>query len=204
MEKPAQNLFPLHDLIKNRWSPRSFASESVGLENLSSLFEAARWAPSGGNLQPWSFIIASAADQESQARFLDVLSEGNVRWARQAPILVLTVAKMDRAEGKANPWALYDLGQSVATLSFQASALGISVHQMGGFDRQKAQVLFSIPSGYEPVTVLAIGYQGSLEDLPEDLRSRETEMRSRKAQADFVFYGEWNQPLREVVQEVLI
>lgn len=195
MKNPAQNQHPIHDLLRERWSPRAFSSQPVDLEKLLSLFEAARWSPSGGNLQPWAFIVSTTEDAEAYAKFIEILSPRNQLWAKNAPVLILALAKRERQEGKLNPWAFYDLGQSVAHLTLQASVMGLSVHQMGGFDAEKARGLFEIPASYEPATVIAIGYQGDPDKLPDEMRLRELEARSRKPLADFVFEGRWNEPL---------
>ncbi|HVO42148.1 MAG TPA: nitroreductase family protein [Aggregatilineales bacterium] len=195
MEKPAVNDHPIHDLLKNRWSPRSFSDRPVATEDLLSLFEAARWSPSGGNAQPWAFIVVTQADPEAHRNFVEILTGRNPLWAKDAPVLVLSIAKREYQPGTANPYAYYDLGQAVAHLTMQASTLGLSVHQMGGVDKLKARALFDIPEGYDPVTAIAIGYQGDLSALPEGLRERELEARTRKPLTDFVFGQRWNEPL---------
>src|SRR3974377_1979533 len=134
MNKSAQTHYPILDFLKNRWSPRAFAARSVELEKLLSLFEAARWSPSGGNLQPWAFIVTKRSEPEAFEKLLGTLSERNRVWAQHAPVLVLTVVRRERAPGQPNLWAMYDVGQAVAHLSVQASALGLAVHQMAGFD----------------------------------------------------------------------
>jgi nitroreductase len=195
MHKPASNQFAILDLLKTRWSPRAFSSRKIEREQVLSLFEAARWAPSGGNLQPWFFIVADDQDQEAHLLFSQIMSERNAGWAKQAPILVLAVAQTERSEGQPNPWAYYDLGQAVAHLNLQASAFDLSIHQIGGFDKDKARKLLQIPEGYDPVTMIAIGYQGNHSDLPEDLQKREMQPRVRKPVDEFVFRGTWNEPI---------
>jgi nitroreductase len=193
MEKTAVTEYSIHPILHNRWSPLAYAPEPVPPDALYSLFEAARWAPSSGNLQPWSFVVVTRQDAEAHARFSEILMGNNRVWAPSAPVLLLAVAQMERKPGVPNTFALYDLGQAVANLSMQASALGLSMRQMGGFDREKARELFEIPAGYEPVTAIALGYHGSPEDLPEDLRGREMQARTRKPLADFVFHRRWGQ-----------
>jgi len=119
----------------------------------------------------------------------------NPLWAPSVPTLVLAVTKLNPDRPGANPYAYYDLGQAVAHLTVQASALGLYVHQMGGFDHDKARQLFEIPEGYELMTIVAIGYAGSLHELPDELRERESAPRTRKSLTDFVFEEHWNQPL---------
>lgn len=195
MQKPAPTQYPVHDLLKNRWSPRAFSAQPVEPAALLSLFEAARWSPSGGNVQPWSFIVTTQSDPEPHARLLSTLGERNQLWAKSAPVLVLTVAQVEREPGKPNPYARYDLGQSVAHLSIQAGALGLFVHQMAGFDARKARELFELPEAYEAVTVFALGYAGDPEQLPGEMRERELAPRVRKPLGEFVFNGAWKQPI---------
>ena len=197
MNKSAQTQYPILDFLKNRWSPRAFAARPVELHKLLSLFEAARWSPSGGNQQPWSFIVTNQTEREPFEKLLGTLNERNQDWAKHAPVLVLSVVQRERATGQPNPWATYDVGQAVAHLSVQATALGLVVHQMAGFDRQKAAELFALPEGYDALTVFAIGYEGDPATLPAGLRERELEQRSRKPLKEFVFDGAWQAPLQE-------
>lgn len=191
MQKPAVTATPIHEILQNRWSPRAFSPRPVEAEKILSLFEAARWAPSGGNLQPWRFIVTRASDPEPHARLLATLSERNQVWASRAPVLVLTAAAREREPGKPNPWAVYDVGQAAAHLSIQAEALGLRVHQMAGFDQAKAREAVQLPEGFDPVTILAIGYQDDAQILPEPVRERELEARSRKPLDAIVFDGAW-------------
>jgi nitroreductase len=195
MNKPAINHYPIHDLLKNRWSPRAFSDRAVEKEHLLSLFEAARWAPSGGNQQPWAFIITTSTDPEPYAKLVATLGERNQAWAKHAPVLVLAIAVSEREPGKPNAYAGYDLGQAVAHLTVQASALGLVIHQMAGFDRQKAREAFDLPQGCDPLTVFTIGYPAELDSLPEEIRTRELAPRSRKPLSEFVFDGAWNAAL---------
>ncbi len=191
MVKIARVDYPIHELLKNRWSPRAFSSRPVEREALLSLFEAARWSPSANNRQPWHFIVTTPLKAEPYQRLFETLTERNQSWAKNAPLLVLTVAQREPEPGKINAKALYDLGQAVAHLTVQAGALGLYVRQMGGFDAPRAAENFSLPVGFEPVTVLAVGYLGSPDVLPEHFRQAEFEARARKPQAEFVFDGAW-------------
>ena len=191
MDKPADTLHPIHDLLARRWSPRAFSDRPVAPDVLRSLCEAARWAPSSANLQPWSFIVATRDNQQEFARMLECLVEGNQIWAKQAPVLMVSVAaKLDR-DGDPNPHAWYDVGQAVALLSVQATALGLFVHQMAGILPDKIRELYQIPDSYEPVTGIALGYPGTPEQLPDKLRQREIAPRTRKPINEFVFAGAW-------------
>ncbi|GAC1638763.1 MAG: hypothetical protein NVS4B8_04970 [Herpetosiphon sp.] len=122
------------------------------------------------------------------------LMEGNIVWAQRAPLLLIAVAQTVREGGKPNPGALYDLGQAVAHLSIQATALGLVVHQMGGFFTDKVIAAFNIPDGYVPVTISAIGRQGDPDALPAPLRDRELAPRTRKPLDSFVFSSKWGEP----------
>ncbi len=192
IEKPAENQYPIHELIRERWSPRAFAPKMVEPEKLHSLFEAARWAASCFNEQPWNFIVATKENEEEFARVLGCLVEGNVLWAQHAPVLMLSVASLNFARnGKPNRHAFHDVGLAAATLTLQATALGLVVHQMAGFSTAKAREEFAIPDGYEAVAAIALGYQGDPESLPDDLRQKELAPRTRRAADSFVFTGKW-------------
>lgn len=188
--KPADALHPIHDIIGHRWSPRAFSNRPVEREKLHSIFEAARWAASAANQQPWNFIFATQEHPEAHARLVSVLNERNQIWASKAPVLVLSVARLYEIPGK-EYYSLYDTGMAAANLVTQAVALGLVTHQMGGFDADKARAAFNIPAGYVPVTAIAIGYPGQPDELPDDFREREIAPRSRKEQQAFVFEGQW-------------
>jgi nitroreductase len=195
LTKTADTLHDIHDLLKQRWSPRAFSSTPIPAHALKKLFEAARWSPSASNIQPWAFVIATQQEPEAFSRVAGLLNPNNARWAAKSPVLVIAILNKKNPAGAPNDWAAYDLGQAVAHLSVQAEALGLSVHQMGGFDRTRAQEELGLPTDYEALTAIAIGYQGELADLPEDLQTRETAARTRKPQSEFVFNGTWNNPL---------
>jgi nitroreductase len=194
MEKPAATQYPIHELLKRRWSPRAFSDRPVEPEALRSLLEAARWAPSSSNEQPWSFIVVTR-DNENEVehgRLVSCLMDGNVPWAQRAPVLMVSVARMSFEDNtKPNRHALYDVGQAVANLSVQATALGLFVHQMAGFYPDKVRELYGIPKEFESVAAIALGYPGDPESLPEKFRSREVAPRERKLMAEFVFAGRW-------------
>lgn len=192
MEKLADTQYAIHPLLQARWSPRAFAPTPIAEQDFFSLFEAARWSPSGGNLQPWAFVTA-VQGSEAYQKLVGVLVGNNQLWAKNAPLLVLSMAQRERSEGKPNPSAVYDLGQAVAHLTFQAESLGISVHQMGGFDKNLARDVFGVPAEYELVTAIAIGYAGDLDTLSEDLRTRELAPRTRKPLKSFVFANNWGE-----------
>ncbi|NSW53484.1 MAG: nitroreductase family protein [Anaerolineae bacterium] len=197
MHKPAPTDHPIHEILQNRWSPRAFSDALPETEILLSLFEAARWTPSSMNAQPWAFILARRDDPAAYQRMFSLLTENNQRWAAGAPLLVLAVMNSLRPNGKPHRWAPYDLGQAVAHLTFQAGALGLAVHQMGGFDAARAAEVYQLPTGYEAMAVLAIGAAGDPAALPDDLRQRELSPRERKPLPEVVFDGEWGRPLIE-------
>lgn len=167
MEKPARTQYPIHKLLQDRWSPLAFSNKPITPETISSLLEAARWTASCYNEQPWHFIIAT---QENTAEFNKLLScivEANQVWAKNAPVLMISVAKLNfEKNGNPNRHAFYDLGAAVCNLTTQATSLGLFVHQMGGFDVDKTRTVYNIPPGYEPVTAIAIGYPGDPQTLP--------------------------------------
>jgi len=193
--KPAPAQVPVHELIRLRWSPRAFADHPVSDAQLKAIFEAARWAPSAFNEQPWAFVIARRADGEAFERLLSCLNPNNQGWARHAAVLVVAAARLELAS-KAGPnkTALYDLGQAVAHIGLQATAEGLAVHQMVGFDADKAADLSGIPEGFRCLTAFAIGYPGDPADLPDALRERELAPRVRKPVGEFVFGGSWQKP----------
>ena len=191
MQKPAPTDFPVHDLIRDRWSPRAFQNKPVEPAVLASLFEAARWAPSSNNEQPWAYLVASKGDAENFAKTLSVLVEFNAAWAKDAPALVVAVSRLNFQNGKPNHNAFYDTGAATALLSVEATARGLAIHQMAGFDRAKAKQVFEIPEDCEPIAAIAIGYPGDPESLNKKLRDREVAPRSRKPLTEFVMSGRW-------------
>ena len=178
----------IHDILKNRYSTRAFSDRAIDNEKILSLFEAARWSPSSRNEQPWRFIVGTKEDQTTFNKIAGILNPTNLLWASKAPLLILTIAKLDiNSAEQINRHAYHDLGLANANLTFQASAFELYVHQMGGFDQQRARDIFIIPANYDPVTVLAVGYKGNLELLPENLKVRELSERKRKDLSDIVF-----------------
>jgi nitroreductase len=195
MEELAETKVPIHEPIGRRWSPRAFSERPVEPEKLLSLFEAARWASSSSNEQPWAFIVATNADPKNYEAMLGVLVDFNRGWARKAPVLILTLAhtQFDK-DGRPNRHALYDLGQAAANLSLQATAIGLATHPMAGFNVEAARQRFAVPEGWEPVSVIALGYPGDPGSLDDTLRQRELAQRQRKPLSSFVFSGTWGVP----------
>jgi len=196
VEKPAPVQSPIHELLARRWSPRAFDERPIEADKLRSLFEAARWAPSSNNEQPWRFIVASKEQRTAYDRLLACLVEGNRVWASHAPVVVLSVARLNFEEsGKQNRHALHDIGMATENFLLQATALELAAHPMAGFDVEKARADLKIPSGYDPVAMIAVGYPGDPSILPDRLKQREQAARERDHVSTFVFFGEWGQPL---------
>jgi nitroreductase len=187
MQKSADFGSPVLDVIKKRRSRRAYAETMVEPEKIRSLFEAARWAPSSLNEQPWFYIYATKDQTELWNKIFDSLKEANKLWARNAPLLILSLARKNFIRVDApNPSARYDLGAANAFLSLQAAHFGLNVHQIAGFDSQTAIRNLAVPDRYEPVIVMAIGYPGDAEDLPENLKVREEAPRERYVEQEFV------------------
>jgi nitroreductase len=192
MQKPVPTDVPMTQLLRERWSPRAFADKNVAPEILRSLFEAARWAPSSYNEQPWAYIVATKDDPENFAKMLDVLIEFNAGWAQQAPVLAISVARLNmQKDNSPNRHAFHDVGSASAQLTFEANSRGLFIHQMAGFRVDKARQVFGIPQGWEPVAALAIGYPGDPNSLPQGLTERELAPRTRKPLSEFVMTGGW-------------
>jgi nitroreductase len=197
LDKSADTKLDLHPFVRNRWSPRAFSAQSVSPADLELLLEAARWAPSCSNEQPWRFIVARKEDAASFAKILSVLDEGNQIWTKHAPVLMLTNAKKTfGTTGKPNRWAPHDTGLALGNLIVQASAIGIFVHPMAGFDAEKARSVFHIPDDFEPMAAVAIGYLGDPNSLPEKLRLRELARRTRKPLNEVAFGTDWDEALK--------
>lgn len=190
-EAPAEH--PIEALLRRRWSPRSFTDRPVSAAALNSLLEAARWAASCNNAQPWHYLVArKQEDAVAFDKLLGCLSPNNQTWAGKAAVLMLAVARTTfPANGNRNRHAWYDTGAASAMMAVQAVALGLQLHQMAGFDAAKAREAFAIPAEYEPVAAIALGHPGRPEALPEALKARETAPRQRRLINDFAFFGTW-------------
>lgn len=195
MDKPAQTQFPIHELLKKRWSPRVFSPRAVPRETLMSLFEAARWSASSYNEQPWRFIVARREDAPEFQRMLECLVPANQAWAKGAPVLVIGVKKRDfTLNGHPNRVALHDLGAAAASLTFEATHRGLFVHQMAGIDQARCKQTYKIPDGFDAETALAIGHGVEEKDIPAEMKASETEARARKPFGEFVFGAEFGKP----------
>ena len=186
------------EVIRARWSPRAFdATRDVARADLLRLFEAARWAPSSLNEQPWRFVVAQRSQSPGAfSALFESLTGKNPEWAGAAPVLVLVAIRSTlERNGATNPSAWYDVGQAVALLTVQATAQGLSVRQMEGFDRDRARAACAVPDPFVPAVVVAIGYAGDPETLViERHREMERQPRSRRPVSDTVFDGTWGRP----------
>jgi nitroreductase len=195
MSKIALTDHPIQQALSHRWSPYAYAERPVADEDLRSLFEAARWAASAYNEQPWRYLVARRSDGEQYDRVLSCLVEANQAWAKQAPVLVITVvAETYARNGKPNRGAPHDVGLAAGNLCAEATARGLHVHQMGGILPDRARELFDIPEGFRAITGLAIGYAADPADLDAETRAKETSPRSRRPLAETVFTGAWERP----------
>ncbi len=184
--KTASTTVPLHPLIAERWSPRGFdRAHELSDDSLTALLEAARWAPSAQNSQPWRFLVTRRGD-EAHARLFAALAPGNQAWAGAASALVLVAARTVGDDGGPQPWALYDTGQAVAALVTQAQADGLAIHQLGGFDTAAVRAEFGLGDALTPVVVIAIGRRDDIADLPEPLAARESAPRARRPVSDLL------------------
>ena len=192
MSTKAPTDHPIQEVLARRWSPYVFADRSVARADLLSLFEAARWAPSSYNEQPWSYLVAIREDAQAFAQLLSCLVPGNQEWAKAAPVLALGCTSLNFAgNGKPNAAALHDLGIASMSLVIEATARGLAVHQMIGILPDRARTVYQIPEGVQPLTALAIGYAGDPKTAPEKLGQRDAARRPRKVLPSFVFGDAW-------------
>ncbi len=193
--KKALTDYPIQEFLAQRWSPYGFADRPVAQADLCSLFEAARWAASSYNEQPWSYLVATREDPEEFGRLLSCLAEGNQAWAKAASVLALSVVSLrfsrDNTENRA---AVHDLGLADGNLVIEATARGLSVHQMIGILPDLAREMYQIPKHSEAWTAIAIGYKADPAKLPDALKERDLRPRQRKPLSQFVFSGKWRHP----------
>ncbi|HET9530097.1 MAG TPA: nitroreductase family protein [Blastocatellia bacterium] len=199
-EKPAATDQKINDLMARRWSPRAFEEgRAVEREKVLQLLEAARWAPSCFNEQPWRYLVFDESDPETLRRAQGCLSEGNA-WALKAPVLMISVARDNFTRNeKPNRTAQHDVGLASENLVLQAVELGLAAHQMAGFDVERVRREFSIPEDFTILAMIAVGYpyRGDLDDLPETLRQKELAPRSRKPLGEIAFATSWDAPYTE-------
>lgn len=186
---PATTEVPVHPLIRHRWSPRVFSERPVSEEAIRSLLEAARWAPSSRNAQPWRFVVARRDDGEAHRRMVGMLTEGNQKWAGEAPVLMLSFANTVFDSGKENRVALHDVGQAVAQLTIEAVSRGLLVHQMAGIHLDRIVDAYEVPDDVVPVTGIAVGYPPDVEGWSEEKVEEHLKKRGRKEIGEIAFRG---------------
>lgn len=200
-DKRASTDYPIQEILAQRWSPYAFQDRPVPDTDLRSLFEAARWAASSFNEQPWTYLVATQANPAQFHQLLSCLVEFNQTWAKAAPVLALGVVSLRFAHnGQVNRAAVHDLGLAAGNLLVEATSRGLWVHQMLGILPDKARQIFEIPDGYEAWTGLAIGYWGDSATLPDALQKRDLMPRQRKPLHQFVFSGKWGDASPLVLQ----
>ena len=178
----------LNKAIENRWSPRAFSDKEVTKEMIDLLFEAARRAPSSMNEQPWKYFFVHRNNQKTFNEVVEMLTGTNPVWAKHAQVIIISVVKNNfDYQNRLNKNALHDLGAANVSIAIQAAEMGLQVHQMGGFDKAKAAEYLQLDTeNFEPVTTIAVGFQGDADQLPEELKVRELQPRKRKKIAEFV------------------
>src|SRR5579862_6426294 len=193
--KKAVTDHPIQPALAERWSPYGFEDRPVSAADLRSLFEAARWAASSYNEQPWNYLVATRENSQEFGRLLSCLVEANQAWAKVAPVLVLGIVSLQFAKNKQdNRAAVHDLGLAAGNLAVEATARGLSVHQMIGILPDKAREIYRIPAHFEAWTAMANGYKADPAKLPELLKERDLAPRQRRPLSEFVFTGQWGQP----------
>lgn len=193
-DKRAVTEHEIIDVLAQRWSPRAFADRPVEPEKLRQLFEAARWAASSYNEQPWRYLVATKEDPEAYERLLRCLNKFNRQWAKTAPVLMLGFYKTTFSRNeKPNRCAPHDLGAASAQLTAQATALDLYVHQMAGIEMDTIRATYDVPDAFEPMAALAVGYLGDPDVLSDKLAERERNERSRRPLSDTVFGEAWGE-----------
>lgn len=195
MEKPAITSQPINDLIQQRWSPRALSNEPIDRVTMIKLLEAARWAASRNNTQPWRFVVAMQEDTAEFERLFDCLLPGNQKWAHNASALVAVVTSLIGKPNKPPTQAfLYDTGLAVGQLVLEAMANDIYAHQMAGIDRDKVVESYHIPDNHQVVCIIALGKMGDVSTLVEPFDAREVAPRERKPLEEIAFSAEWGAP----------
>ena len=193
-DRPAPTNIAIHDLLKRRWSPRAFdPNRPVTREQLKVLLEAGRWAPSCNGDEPWRYLIwDKGRDPQGWQKAYDCLNENNKKWVKNVPLLMLSCAgSAFEATGKPNRWTQHDTGAASVSMALQAGAMGLVIHQMGGWDADKARAAFAIPTEYTPMAMIAVGYQASPDILDEETKAKELRPRGRKPVVERFYEGGW-------------
>jgi nitroreductase len=193
-DKHVPTRVPVAEVLAGRWSPRAFREKIPSDEVLLAVLEAARLAPSSRNEQPWRYIVGTRGD-DAYRKLYDCLAEANQVWAKQAPVLMLSVASTQlERNGKPNRYYGHDTGMASMSLVIEAEMAGLSCHQMGGFDADRAREHFAIPEEFEPMAAIALGYRGDPATLTDELQERETAPRQRRPLRDLVMGSTWGTP----------
>lgn len=199
MKKPAPVKHPVIEPIQERWSPRAFLGNPVEEAKLLSILEAARWAPSSFNEQPWFFLVARAEEPEVYAKLLGCLAEQNQAWAKAAPVLIVSVAKKTfDHNGKPNRCAQHDVGLASENMALEAAAQGLAMHGMAGIEQEKIRESYGLPENCEAMAAWALGYAGEPDSLEGVLKERELAPRERRELPTFVFGAKWGEPAKVV------
>ena len=193
MKKKATTEVPINDVIAQRWSPRAFdSSYMIAKDEIKSLFEAARWAPSCYGDQPWQFVLFNKEDATAWASALNCLSVGNQNWAMDASILIVVCANKNfNHNNEPNRWSHYDTGAAAENICLQATSIGLSAHQMGGFDQDKVRILSNIPTKFDILACMVVGKNLDESKLSKVQKDKEGQVRSRKVLEDIYFINEW-------------
>ncbi len=183
----------MHELITRRRSPVIFSSTPVSDGQVRLLVEAAQWAPSSFNQQPWRFVYAHRADRDEWDALFNLLLPGNQEWVKhRVPLLMLSLAeRIIPGRNRENVYAQHDVGLATGNLLLQATAMDLFVHPMGGFDREQAVRVLEIPEPYQPLTMFAVGYAGEADGIPEDMVIRDRAVRKRNSLDTVYFKGKW-------------
>ncbi|HYC44303.1 MAG TPA: nitroreductase family protein [Burkholderiales bacterium] len=198
-DRVALTSVPIHELLATRWSPRAYdVDRPVPREALAALLEAARWAPSCNGDQPYRYLVwDKSRDPEGWQKAFECLSENNRKWVKNVPVLMLSCAGSKFAHnGKPNRYGPHDTGAASVCLALQGTALGLAVHQMGGYDAAKAREAFAVPEEYTPMAMIAVGYQASPDVLDDETKAKELRPRSRKPIAELFFEKGWGKPVQ--------
>lgn len=196
MRKPAEAAFPLHEPIRERWSPRGFAETPLARAELGSLLEAFRWAPSSSNGQPWGLIVGLKGEGDAWQRLYDALTPGNQSWCIRVPVLMVSVAvPRFRHNDSPNRHWQHDVGLASAQMAVQAASMGLAVHFMGGFDRDKVRAAFGVPDDHEPMAAVAAGHPAEPDAVPPDIAARDKAPRSRLGLNEIIFGARWGEAL---------
>jgi nitroreductase len=199
-EKNASSRYPINELARKRWSGRAYDPDrTLTGQQIITLLEAARWAPSCFGDEPWRYIVCNRDTRPGAwQKALESLTEANQDWAKLAPVIILGFAgSVLSRNGKPNRWGQYDTGAATMSLCLQATAMDLMVHQMGGFDVDKVRSSFTVPEEFTPMVVLTVGYQLPMERIPEQLQERETAARVRRPLEQTFFDGSWDKPVTE-------